>query len=87
MSVIHATFEDLHMFAHSADGHEYTVRLSDHCTGKVHDTSMTPTQLSLVMQMNLDLNGELATEEATLAAYETLKDVLDACPPECRPVP
>ena len=56
---IDATFEDMRLIATSEDGNDYNVILSDALTGKQTMLVVTPAELSYILAVNLNPEGEI----------------------------
>lgn len=85
---IDATFEDIRVIADgiplSTSGINYDCSFMDHVTGATREIRLTDKQLSMIIQINLDNNGEPVGYEAM---YEELEPIFKDWPNELRPIP
>lgn len=84
MFFVDAVFEDTHFHALSNDGKQYVCRFHDNQTDELKDVTLTAEQLSFIMQINLDNDGEPAGFEKM---YESLEPVFKDWPNNLRPIP
>lgn len=81
---IDAQFEDQRIIAHSLDGANYDVEISDNLTGNLREVKLTAKQLSHIMAINFDMDGEPAGVEEM---YVTLEPIFKNWPNHLRPIP
>lgn len=80
---IDAQFEDSRIIAHSLDGANYDVLISDNFTGDQREVMLTPLQLSYIMAINLDNDGE---PEGVADMYVELEPIFKDWPNHLRPI-
>lgn len=82
---IDAIFEDCKIHAQSYEGRVYTIQVENIHTGKITNiTRITAIQLSYILQICLDPNGE---PEGFDKMYESLKPLFKDWPVNSRPIP
>lgn len=84
MFLIDTTFEDIRIQARSEDGASYDTIIMDNQTGVFRSVQLTPEQLSMVIQFNLDSNGEPTGFEEF---YKELEPIFAGWPNNLRPIP
>ena len=81
---IDAQFEDQRIIAHSLNGENYDVEISDNLTGNLRKVKLTPLQLSYIMAINFDNDGE---PEGVVDMYAELEPIFKDWPNHLRPIP
>jgi len=81
---IDAQFEDSRIIASSRDGASYDVEISDNLTGNLRKVKLTPLQLSYIMAINFDNDGE---PEGVVDMYAELEPIFKDWPNHLRPIP
>ena len=82
---IDATFEDMRLIATSEDGNDYNVILSDALTGKQTTLVVTPAELSYILAVNLNPEGEIFLNVEH--AGDSIRGKVAKLPIELRPIP
>lgn len=84
MFLIDTTFEDTRIQARSEDGASYDTIIMDNQTGVFRSVQLTPEQLSMVIQFNLEPTGCPAGCDEF---YKELEPIFAGWPNNLRPIP